>query len=272
MSPNPDGTGHRVLRVYDRQASLQSTSENVPGLEHPLVWRPSGNLIVGTQRFGFEGGGVGKKGRHDVVFFERNGLRHGEFGLRVDELDAKPVGDVGKHWGYRIRELSWSSDSNVLGVWIERDKSDVGARLTLLLFHVSVLKRSSSSSTLDHEQLSLVSGQSNRFVGRAHPKHMFRYLKQEIPAPSSPSHPERFTSVEWHPEQALCLILTTSSTLCSTVRHRSDISAAEIIQHTYSWETFTSPTLPPNDSGSVAVVDGCTSQAFECPRTIAHGS
>jgi len=123
----------RVLRVYDRQASLQSTSEPVAGLEHPLAWRPSGNLIAGTQRFGFEGGGAGREGRHDVVFFEKNGLRHGEFGLReVADGDkegggsGRPLEDQQRKWGYKVREICWSSDSNVLGVWIERDEGDVG--------------------------------------------------------------------------------------------------------------------------------------------------
>ena len=68
----------RILRVFDRNGALQTTSEPVAGLEHTLCWRPSGNLIASTQRFGFDGGGPGKTERHDVVFFERNGLRHGE--------------------------------------------------------------------------------------------------------------------------------------------------------------------------------------------------
>jgi elongator complex protein 1 len=119
----------RVLRIYDRQAVLQSTSESVPGLEHSLAWRPSGGLIAGTQRFGsFEGGGVGMEGRHDVVFFERNGLRHGEFGIRSMERNNLRKGDIEskRRWGYRVRELSWSSDSVVLSVWIEGDDGDVG--------------------------------------------------------------------------------------------------------------------------------------------------
>src|ERR1700752_1471277 len=38
---------------------------------------------------------------------------------------------------------------------------------------------------------------------------MTRYLKQEIPAPSSESG--RFTSVTWHPEKPLQILLTTKS-------------------------------------------------------------
>ncbi|KAK7052844.1 putative elongator complex protein 1 [Paramarasmius palmivorus] len=114
----------RVLRVYDRQGTLQSTSEPVPGLEHTLSWRPSGNLIAGTQRFGFEGGGAGRAGRHDLVFFERNGLRHGEFELRPADMGLQQKADGSLKWGYRVKEVSWNSDSNILAIWLEREGSE----------------------------------------------------------------------------------------------------------------------------------------------------
>ena len=69
--------------------------------------------------------GPGRDGRHDIVFFERNGLRHGEFTLREWNPDSKTTSEQRK-WGYRVREVGWSSDSNVLSVWIERDDGDVG--------------------------------------------------------------------------------------------------------------------------------------------------
>ena len=119
------GLSRRILRVYTRDAALQSTSEAVAGLEHTLSWRPSGNLIVSTQRFGFEGGGAGKDGRHDVVFFERNGLRHGEFTLR--EPWRKTTIDGRIDWGYSIKEVAWSSDSNILSVWVKGQDKDVGS-------------------------------------------------------------------------------------------------------------------------------------------------
>ena len=130
LSPKdiPDSRPHRTLRVYDRQGVLQSTSEEVAGLEHPVVWRPSGNIIVSTQRFGFDGGGAGKEGRHDVVFFERNGLRHGEFSLKVEQLSMKgndPASAKDRKWGYKVREIAWNSDSSVLAIWIEGDNGDV---------------------------------------------------------------------------------------------------------------------------------------------------
>ena len=82
LSPPGNNMRRRVLRVYNCEASLQATSEAAAGLEHTIAWRPSGNLIAGTQRFGFEGEGAEKEGRHDVVFFEHNGLRHREFGIQ----------------------------------------------------------------------------------------------------------------------------------------------------------------------------------------------
>lgn len=88
----------RVIRVYSRDGVLDSVSEPVDHLESALSWRPSGNLIAGIQRL---------DDRTDVVFFERNGLRHGQFSLRTP-ADKSMAGD-------RIR-LQWNADSTVLGV------------------------------------------------------------------------------------------------------------------------------------------------------------
>lgn len=115
----------RILRVYNRDAVLQSTSEAVAGLEHTLSWRPSGNIIASTQRFGFEGGGAGKDGRHDVIFFERNGLRHGEFTLREPWRKTTLNGRI--YWGYSVKGLAWSADSNTLSVWMKGRDNDVGS-------------------------------------------------------------------------------------------------------------------------------------------------
>ncbi|KAF8925154.1 hypothetical protein BGZ58_001096 [Dissophora ornata] len=90
--------GRRVIRVYNREAILQTTSESVDMLEHGLSWRPSGNLITSSQRLPH---------RHDIVFFERNGLRHGEFTLR------EPSDTI-------VKELAWNCDSTVLAVWLQR--------------------------------------------------------------------------------------------------------------------------------------------------------
>lgn len=89
----------RVIRVYSREGTLDSVSEPVDGLEGALSWRPSGSLIAGIQRL---------DNRVDVVFFERNGLRHGEFSLRLTE-------DEMNSWASSI-QLAWNVDSTVLAV------------------------------------------------------------------------------------------------------------------------------------------------------------
>ncbi|KAF7543377.1 hypothetical protein G7046_g10013 [Stylonectria norvegica] len=91
----------RVIRVYSREGELDSASEPVDGLEGTLSWRPAGNLMAGIQRL---------SDRIDVVFFERNGLRHGQFTLR------SPTGPVTTQ--ERIR-LEWNSDSTVLAVILD---------------------------------------------------------------------------------------------------------------------------------------------------------
>lgn len=91
----------RVIRVYSREGELDSASEPVDGFETALSWRPSGNLIAGIQRL---------SDRIDVVFFERNGLRHGQFTLRSPRgavLDSTKI------------RLEWNSDSTVLAVILQ---------------------------------------------------------------------------------------------------------------------------------------------------------
>jgi hypothetical protein len=126
----------------------------VPGLEHTLAWKPSGGLIISTQRFGgFIGAGVGKEGKHKVIFFEKNGLRRGDFEITYAQ-NPKGVATERK-WGYRIKEVSWSCDSSVLAVWIEGDESDISASLFRITTD-SLIQRI-SSPTMDHWKLPLVS-------------------------------------------------------------------------------------------------------------------
>ncbi|KAM5194035.1 elongator complex protein 1 [Mantella aurantiaca] len=96
-------TGSRKIRVWNRELALQSTSEPVEGLEQSLSWKPSGSLIASTQS---------KPNKHDVIFFEKNGLVHGEFTLPF----AK--GEV------QVKELMWNSDSTILAIWLQDIEKD----------------------------------------------------------------------------------------------------------------------------------------------------
>jgi hypothetical protein len=112
-------------------------------LEGLIDWRPSGNLISGLVRYGYEGGGAGAKGRWEVAMLERNGLRHGGFPLR----EAAETWENG-----RVRGMSWNADSEVLAIWVERSDQDVGEE--------AKAGRSfalTGSATMDHEELPLLS-------------------------------------------------------------------------------------------------------------------
>ena len=89
----------RAIRVFSREGVLDSASEPVDGLVSALSWRPYGNLIGGIKR---------SEAKIEVVFFERNGLRHGEFDLRLskDDMDT---------WASKI-SLTWNIDSTILAV------------------------------------------------------------------------------------------------------------------------------------------------------------
>lgn len=90
----------RVTRVFSRDGALDSVSEAVDGVEHNLAWRPSGVLIATTQRTHDDVGNAFIQ----LSFFERNGLRHGEFDTR---LDAHTEG---------VDALAWSCDSSLLAL------------------------------------------------------------------------------------------------------------------------------------------------------------
>ncbi|KAF4963031.1 hypothetical protein FSARC_8919 [Fusarium sarcochroum] len=134
----------RVVRVYSREGELDSASEPVDGLEGTLSWRPAGNLMAGIQRL---------SNRIDVVFFERNGLRHGEFTLRSSS------GPVEAH--ERIR-LEWNSDSTVLAViytdmiqlwtmgnyhWYLKQEIPIEVKSTCLSWHPEKALRFAAAST-----------------------------------------------------------------------------------------------------------------------------
>ena len=94
-----ESDSRRIVRVFSREGVLDSVSEPVDGLVGALSWRPAGNLLAGIQRL---------NDSVRVVFFERNGLRHGQFDLRLNQEELST-------WGSQT-SLNWSVDSSVLAV------------------------------------------------------------------------------------------------------------------------------------------------------------
>lgn len=101
-----------MLQVWDRAGVLQATSEDTQGLQPSIIaWRPSGNIIACTQS-------VPHKQSQDIVFFERNGLRHGEFSLRSNVV---------------VQEMKWNPDSEILGLLVESSNK----KNAIQLWHMS---------------------------------------------------------------------------------------------------------------------------------------
>ena len=92
----------RGLRVFTRDGQLDSASEPVTGMDENLSWKPQGSLIASIQR----NTNRGDENSLDLIFFERNGLRHGEFDTRLN-LDEK------------VLDLAWNSNSEILAIVLE---------------------------------------------------------------------------------------------------------------------------------------------------------
>lgn len=129
--------------------------------------RPSGNLITSTQRL---------PQKHDVVFFEKNGLRHGEFSLREE---------------CRVIELAWNSDSSLLALSLEKPDGYFG--------------KSNPSQILDF--LTILSPKNFHLspaVQLWSMNNYHYYMKHEISYPAGVA----LTSMCWDPESPYSLHVT----------------------------------------------------------------
>ncbi|KAK7075465.1 hypothetical protein SK128_012925 [Halocaridina rubra] len=89
---------NRRFKTVTRDGVVQYTSEDIDGLEQALSWKPSGSLIASSQRL---------PNKHDIVFFEKNGLRHGEFTLPFAPNDMI------------VKDILWNQESSCLLVWLQ---------------------------------------------------------------------------------------------------------------------------------------------------------
>ncbi|KAJ8714548.1 hypothetical protein PYW07_002773 [Mythimna separata] len=103
--------GIRRFKVFDKEGHLQYTSEKQQGLESNLSWRPSGNLIATTQKL---------NDKYLVSFFEKNGLKHGEFEIPVNSNTV-------------VEDITWSTDSEILTLQCRDTEKNIQ---TLLLYTI----------------------------------------------------------------------------------------------------------------------------------------
>ncbi|EGC35070.1 hypothetical protein DICPUDRAFT_79181 [Dictyostelium purpureum] len=104
------------LRVWERSLQLHSMNEtSVAGLENQISWRPSGSLIAVSHR-------LEQNKRHDISFFERNGLKHGEFTIRSKGT---------------VEAIEWSCDSEILALLLKVVGDDGSEKTVVQLWHRS---------------------------------------------------------------------------------------------------------------------------------------
>ncbi len=96
-----ESTAHsRKFQVFTRESVLHSTIESdVSVLDAPIAWKYSKSLIAAS---------IYRLNKHEIIFFERNGLAHGSVQLPF------PVSQM------KVKGIYWNLDSSILCVWSER--------------------------------------------------------------------------------------------------------------------------------------------------------
>ncbi|KAL1117518.1 hypothetical protein AAG570_003836 [Ranatra chinensis] len=90
----------RRIKIFSKEGALQCASEDLPGLEEPMAWRPSGNLIGLVQSL---------PSKYVIAFMEKNGLKHGEFIIPQNiKVDLQLF--------FSVDKLIWNADSSILGI------------------------------------------------------------------------------------------------------------------------------------------------------------
>lgn len=92
------GTNGRGFKVFDREGTLQCTSEKMNDLDCSIAWRPSGSWIAIPQK---------QRNKSIIALFEKNGLKHREIVLPFD-LSIDPIID-----------LKWNVESDILAIATE---------------------------------------------------------------------------------------------------------------------------------------------------------
>ena len=97
-------TNSRKFQVFNREGLLHSAIEkNVSVLDSVISWKYSKSLIASS---------IYRLNKHEIIFFERNGLAHGGFTLPFALNQMKVMG------------IYWNLDSSVLCVWSEKVGSE----------------------------------------------------------------------------------------------------------------------------------------------------
>ena len=245
----------RVIRIYGRDGTLDSASEPVDGLEGALSWRPAGSILASIQRL---------KDRTDVIFFERNGLRHGQFTLRLTREDM-----VG--WASRI-DLSWNRDSSVLAVCFE-GRVQLWTMGNYHYYLKQELLMPKAPLTLGMTSICWHTEKPLRFLLSSYTRVMDAEYSFEVGRSQEPDEHGVVAVIDGEilkvtslgianvpPPMALCELALESNILdVEVIRKAYDLIHLVILVrgniHTYSWSPSTDPTKIPTSIRSIAVND-----------------
>jgi len=175
----------------------------------PVVsWRPSGNIIAANK--------VSPAGKNEIIFFERNGLRHYEFVLK----DA-PTRSV--------LNMSWNCDSDILAVHLGPNKSETSNEPKTEL--VQLWTTSNYRWYLKQELI-----YPSRFG------HIFHLAPFSVTNTIMISDTGPVVRISWDQEDGYLLRVATEKGL--------------YFQYGFAWEATISPGNSPVNPSTVTVVDG----------------
>lgn len=100
----------RIIRVFTRSGELVNVTEPVDGQEGQISW---GNLITSVQR-------QVSNPEEDltVIFFEKNGLRHGQFTSRLNPQEAQIAS---LEWNANNEALALQTSNNTVQIWTSKN-------------------------------------------------------------------------------------------------------------------------------------------------------
>lgn len=98
-------TNARKFQIFTREGVLHSTSEYTVSMEPVISWKNSKALLATATH---------RANKHEIVFFEPNGLAHGGFTLPFAMKE------------FKINGLFWNNDSSVLCIWSDKLDSKTG--------------------------------------------------------------------------------------------------------------------------------------------------
>lgn len=99
VDSNTSKNESRKFQVFTRDGILHSNIEDqISVLDGQIAWTYSKSLIASS---------IHRLNKHEVIFFERNGLSHGGFTLPF------------AHGKMKVNNISWNLDATILCVWSE---------------------------------------------------------------------------------------------------------------------------------------------------------